>query len=115
MERLLERRRAPRGHVDDPSWLAMPSTWRVQLIDVSLGGVAFASPYALEPGRTLSIRSMVGRDAVNAQIRVCWSRRRCPGDSTPADYEVGAAFVSLEDCSRRALSAFLRLSPSDRS
>ena len=54
----------------------MPSTWPVQLVDVSLGGVAFSSPYGLEIGRTVAVRATLGLDAFNGQIRVCWSRTR---------------------------------------
>jgi c-di-GMP-binding flagellar brake protein YcgR len=106
-----ERRRSPRGVAGELSWLAMPSTWRVQLIDVSLGGVAFTSPYALEVGRVVSMRATLGREALNVQVRICWSRPRTTGGGVPADHEVGAAFQSIEESSRRALHAFLKCPP----
>lgn len=111
MDGSIERRRSPRGAVDQLSWLAMPSTWRVQLIDVSFGGVAFTSPYPLDVGRTASMRATLGREAFNVQIRVSWSRRRASSGGVPADYEIGASFLSIEESSQRGLSAFLKSSP----
>jgi hypothetical protein len=110
-DEIMERRRSPRGPADRLSWLAMPSTWRVQLLDVSIAGVAFTSPYALDVGRTAAVRATLGRDAFNVQIRVCWCRRRTPAGGVPADYEIGATFLSIDDSSRRTLHAFLKCPP----
>lgn len=107
-----ERRRSQRAEVGPRSWLAVPSTWPVQLLDLSLGGLAFSSPYSLEIGRTASVRATLGRDAFNGQIRVCWSRPRGTHSPTRLPFEIGAVFLPLEEGSRQALETFLRLSRS---
>ena len=103
-----ERRRSVRAAADTNSWLALPSTWPVQLLDVSLGGLAFSSPYDIEPGRTASVRVTFGGQAFNSKVRVCWSRRRTAITSSRPGFDIGACFLSLEDASRRALEAFLK-------
>jgi PilZ domain-containing protein len=107
-----ERRRSLRANVDAVSWLTIPATWPIQLQDLSLGGVAFTSPFPMEVGRTASVRATVGGDALSCPIRVCWTRPRhsVPGRSL---FEVGAVFLPLEDSSRRALEVFLKLSPAE--
>ena len=91
----------------------MPSMWPVQLLDLSLGGVSFVSPYALDVGRTASVRATFGRDAFSGQIRVCWTRSRGGGASPRQDFEVGAVFLPLADESRRALQGFLKVPRSE--
>ena len=107
---MLERRRAQRTSLAGESWLTVPATWPVQLTDVSLGGLAFASPYALEVGRTVAVRTTLGRDAFNGQIRVCWSRPRGSGRAIKPHYEIGAVFLPLDDHCRQALESFLNVS-----
>ena len=106
-----ERRRSQRATLGPRSWLAMPSTWPVQLFDVSLGGLAFSSPYGLEIGRTLALRATLGREAFNGQIRVCWSRARSAASAVRPQFEIGAVFLPLDESSRRALESFLKLPP----
>ena len=103
-----ERRRSVRAPADANSWLALPSTWPVQLLDLSLGGIAFSSPYDIEPGRTASVRVTFGGQAFNGKVRVCWSRRRTVITSNRPGFDIGACFLSLEDGSRRALESFLK-------
>jgi hypothetical protein len=105
-----ERRRSQRATLGGRSWLTTPSTWPVLLVDVSLGGVAFSSPYGLEIGRTVAVRATLGRDAFNGQIRVCWSRPRSASAIRP-QFEIGAVFLPLDESSRRALESFLKLPP----
>lgn len=106
-----ERRRAPRAAVGPRSWLQAPATWPVQLLDMSLGGVAFSSPYRLDVGRTLAVRATLGRQAFSGHLRVRWSRPHGTGGAVKAPFEIGAAFLPLDEGSRRALEAFLKLSP----
>ena len=107
-----ERRRSLRATINGMSWLAMPATWPIQLHELSLGGLAFASPFPMEVGRTASVRATLGSEALSCPIRVCWTRprRAVPGRS---QFEVGAVFLPLDDSSRRALEMFLKLSSAE--
>jgi hypothetical protein len=105
-----ERRRSPRVPVAPQSWLAVPSTWPVQLVDLSVAGMAFSSPYSLEVGRTAAVRTTLGGDAFSTQIRVCWSRPRASSLPARAQFEVGAVFLDLDAHNRRALESFLKMS-----
>jgi hypothetical protein len=107
-----ERRRALRASVSGLSWLAMPATWPIQLQELSLGGLAFTSPFPMEIGRTVSVRATLGGEALSCPIRVCWMR---PGRTVTgrSQYEVGAVFLPLDHSSRRALEVFLKLSPAE--
>lgn len=104
-----ERRRAPRVEVDGRSWLAVRSTWPVQLADLGIGGLALSSPYALTVGREVSLRTTLGREAFTGQVRVCWARGRHAASHGRPRFEMGGAFLSLEESSRRALQSFLKL------
>jgi hypothetical protein len=105
-----ERRRSRRVPVGAGCTLALPSTWSVQLLDVSLGGMSFSSPHDISTGRTVSVRATLAREPFSGQLRVCWSRSLGPATS----FEIGATFLPLDDGSRRALRAFLKLPPSER-
>ena len=105
-----ERRRSQRALTSGfQSWLSVPSTWPVQLLDVSMTGMAFSSPYRLEVGRTVLVRTALGREPFTGEIRVCWSRQRGPRNSVWHGFEVGAVFLPLEDSSRSALESFLKV------
>lgn len=105
-----ERRRSPRATVaGSQSWLSVPSTWPVQVLDVSTSGMAFSSPYGLEVGRTLVLRTTMGQKAFTGEIRVCWSSRRDTPNSVRPRFEIGAVFLPLEDSSRSALESFLKV------
>jgi hypothetical protein len=91
------------------AWLMAAATWPVELLDVSMGGLSFLSPYALEIGHTASIRTALGREAFSGGIRVCWTRP--PTAGSKPQFTVGAAFLPLDESSRRVLEAFLKLSP----
>ena len=107
-----ERRRSPRATISSESWLSLATTWSVRLLDMGLGGLAFSSPFVLDAGRTATLRVTLGQEPFNGQIRVCWSRQRGPTYGGGSPYEIGAAFLPLDESSRRALEAFLKLSPS---
>ena len=110
MQSLPERRRSPRAVIPSESWLSLPSSWSVRLLDVSLDGVAFSSPFDVAHGRIIRFRAPLGQHPFNAQVRVCWSQRRRVVSAVDAAYEIGAAFMPLDEGDRHALEAFLRLS-----
>jgi hypothetical protein len=87
----------------------MPSTWPVQLLDLSMSGMAFSSPYGLEVGCTVVIRTMLGPEAFTGEVRVCWIAHRGPLKSARPQFEIGAVFLPLEDTNRSALESFLKL------
>ena len=109
-----ERRRAPRAAVQPGCWLTMVSTSSVQLLDLSAGGVAFVCPVRLEQGRTASIATSLGGQAFSCQLQVCWCRHAPVVSSRYPQFETGAAFLPLEESSRRVLQSFLKLSPRER-
>ena len=80
----------------------------MRLIDLSRGGLAFSSPYDLEPGRTASVRVTLSGEAFTGKVRICWSRRRTAITSSRPGFDVGACFLLLEESSRRALESFLK-------
>jgi hypothetical protein len=90
----------------------MPATWPIQLQELSLGGLAFTSPYPIEVGRTASLRATLAGEALNCPIRACWTRTRSERAAVP-EYEVGALFLSLDESGRRALGGFLKLPPAE--
>ena len=106
-----ERRRSVRVVVDGSSSVRLPAAWPVQLLDLSLGGAAFASPHRLEPGRTVAVRTTLAGAPFNAELQVCWARLMTGRQHTPVRFEVGAKFLPLDESSRRALVGFLKLSP----
>jgi len=106
-----DRRRSARAAVGEGSWFTLPSAWTVQLLDVSLSGLAFVSPLRFETGRIASVRATLGGEAFTARIRVCWSAASGAPVHVTKSFTVGAAFLPLEDGSRRALHTFLKVSP----
>jgi hypothetical protein len=107
-----ERRRSLRAAVSSASWLAMPATWPIRLKELSLGGLAFTSPQAIEVGSRVSVRATLGSEALSCPIRVCWTRPRT-GQPGQTQYEVGAVFMPLDEGGRRALQLFLKQSPAE--
>lgn len=106
-----ERRRSARVPIGPGSWLTVPSTSAVELVDLSLGGVAFTSPHRLEQGRKVTVRTTLGRDGFSGRVQVCWSRRLGAGIARPAQFEVGARFLALDESSDRALRSILKVNP----
>jgi hypothetical protein len=105
-----ERRRSPRAAIPPESWLTLPSTWSVRLLDMSLGGLAFSSPFLLARGRTAALRATLGQEPFNGPIRIRWSRPSGLSYVGGSPYEIGAAFLPLDESNRRALETFLKLS-----
>jgi hypothetical protein len=116
LERALpDRRRSHRAAVGPGSCLTMSSARTVQLLDLSLAGLAFSSPYGLEAGRTVSMRATLGGEAFTVRIRTCWSA--ASGGAAPGGrrFTVGAVFLGLDESSRSTLQSFLKLSPPSES
>jgi hypothetical protein len=108
-----ERRRAERVAVETPSWLSLPTSWSVQLIDVGMGGVSFSSPHPIEEGRTVYMTATLDGAAFSSPIRICWCKLRNGTSARRRRYETGGTFLQLEEESRKTLWRFLRMSASE--
>jgi hypothetical protein len=107
-----ERRRVQRVAVGTNSWLALPTSWSVELIDVGLAGLSFLSSHALVVGRTVFVTATLDGEAFNTPIQVCWCKLR-KGDGRQPRYEIGATLQQMDESARRTLSRFLRITPSE--
>ena len=105
-----ERRRAQRVTVDTASELIVPTSWPIQVQDVSLGGASFHSTYRLDMGRRVQVFGTLGGEPFRASVQVCWVHARRDRVTGRPGYEVGAAFVDFAGGSRNALEEFLKRS-----
>ena len=60
-------------------------------LDVSLGGLSFRSPRALDPGSLVSVRIALVSPPFESDVRIVWCREAGAG------YKVGAVFLNLQD------------------
>jgi len=107
-----ERRRVQRVTVGASSWLALPTSWSVELIDVGMAGLSFLSSHGLEVGRTVFVTATLDGEAFNSPIQVCWCKLR-KSDGRQPRYEIGATLQQMEEGSRRTLWRFLRITPTE--
>jgi hypothetical protein len=107
-----ERRRVQRVTIGTSSWLALPTSWSVELIDVGMAGLSFLSSHSLEVGRTVFVTATLDGEAFNSPIQVCWCKLR-KGDGRKPRFEIGATLQQMEESSRRALWRFLRITPTE--
>ena len=74
------------------------NTWRSapdpHTFNVSLGGLAFLSPFGLEPGTEVEVRIPCVRPEFETRARVVW----CSGED--GAYELGIQFIDAEDAFR---------------
>jgi len=104
-----ERRRSQRVTVGASSWLALPTSWSVGLLDIGMAGLSFASSHPLDIGRTVFVSARLDGEAFNGPIQVCWCRLKPGEPGRPQRYEVGGTFQQVEENSRRTLWRFLRM------
>jgi hypothetical protein len=107
-----ERRRVQRVTVGTSSWLALPTSWSVELIDVGMAGLSFLSSHALEVGRTVFVTATLDGEAFNSPIQVCWCKLR-KSDGRQPRYEIGGTLQQMEEGSRKTLWRFLRITPTE--
>ena len=107
-----ERRRGQRVAVGASSWLALPTSWSVELIDVGMAGLSFLSTHALQVGRTVYVTARLDGEAFNSPVQVCWCKLR-KSAARPPRYEVGATLQQMDETSRRTLWRFLRITVSE--
>lgn len=110
---LPERRRVQRVAVSANSWLALPTSWSVELIDIGMAGLSFSSSHPLEVGRTVHVTATLDGQAFNSPIQVCWCKLRKAESGRRGRYEIGATLQHMEDGNRRTLWRFLRITPSE--
>lgn len=99
-----DRRKSPRFPCP-PGWeVALRMTSSATIIDISGGGVLFASKVQFEPGDRARLRLRLGDEDFTSEIEV---RRKAPPQR--GEWRTGAAFVSLDALSRRNLEHLLLL------
>ena len=113
MSSVPERRRVQRVSVGTSSWLALPTSWSVGLIDIGIAGLSFSSTHPLEAGRTVYVSATLDGEAFNGPIQVCWCKLRNSDSVRQQRYEIGGTFQQVEENSRRTLWRFLRLTASE--
>ncbi len=90
-------------------------SYRVRTRDISRGGVSFHAPVPLERGTAFTIELALvfeGRarsEPLALAGQVVWCTRR------KDDYQVGAAFLSLDETTRKHLAMFLDFLAESRS
>ncbi len=90
-------------------------SFQVRTRDISRGGVSFHSPVPLERGTTFTIEiSLVFEGRAQSEPlalvgQVVWCTRR------KEDYQVGAAFLSLDETTKKHLVMFLDFLAESRS
>lgn len=85
----------------------------MQLLDLSIGGLAFSSPYTLGSGSTASLYATLAGQAFSARLRVCWIGGARAAGSGGSGITIGAVFLPLEEDGRSVLQSFLKVSPSE--
>ena len=102
-----ERRRVQRVTVGTSSWLALPTSWSVGLLDIGTAGLSFSSSHPLDVGRTVFVSARLDGEAFNGPIQVCWCKLKNDESGRQQRYEIGGTFQQVEDTSRRTLWRFL--------
>lgn len=104
-----DRRRWPRVPVTRlvPD-VSLPLSATVQLLDISETGVLLASGQSLDVGRRAQLRLRIGAEPLDVLVEVRRVTSARPGLSA---FRVGAAFVNLDEDSRRKIAALLRGQP----
>jgi predicted GH43/DUF377 family glycosyl hydrolase len=102
-----ERRRYPRIPVDAaPPVITLPMSATVQVLDISETGVLLASSQPLGIGRRANLKVRLGAEPLALQVEV---KRVLPNiNNTRTAYRMGAAFVDLDDTTKKKLETFLR-------
>jgi hypothetical protein len=102
-----ERRRHRRVPiVRDLPETTLPVSATVQVLDISETGVLLASTQPLDIGRRAHLRTRLGSEPLAVQVEI---KRLLPSlKHTSTAYRMGAAFVELDDDTRRKLETFLR-------
>jgi c-di-GMP-binding flagellar brake protein YcgR len=107
METFHERRKFPRAAIEGLRQVTLPVSCAVQLLDISEQGVLMASAAAPLPrvGQRGRLRAMLGSESFSAEVEI---RRLSQAVEAPGQVRIGAAFVSVEENSRRAIERFLK-------
>ena len=107
----VERRRSPRVEPAGEHKLTLDITMPVEVLDISLTGVQFASNAELSIGDRAELRTAIGSRSVAVAIEV----RRVAPDPRPtragARYRAGAVFDTVSTEQRMALEQLLGTEP----
>ena len=102
----LERRRYPRSGPDEAPDLLWPAVVDIEILDLSLTGVAFSASSELGLGRRVQVRTVLSGAPFAATAEVVRSEVGTQTRRTNR-YLVACTFVSLDDTSRKTLGRFL--------
>jgi hypothetical protein len=99
----IERRGSPRIERPAGVTLELCEWMTVDLKDASMSGAMFTSKLPIEPGNRAQFHTRFGERRFRAQVDV----KRLTRQDPTVDWEIGAAFVSMDGESRRNLESFL--------
>ncbi len=107
MADLEERRRHRRLTPDEDVRLSLSVLLEVEIIDVSTSGLMFSSEVELTIGHRLQVLTLLGGEPFSAWVDVRRAERESPLSPQARRCRYGAAFVAIEEKSRRNLQRFL--------
>ena len=99
----VERRRAPRSPIQGGTFVRMPISVSVQVLDISQGGVLLQSSRPVTVGLRAPLRLSIGGESFAAEVVVT---RVLP--SIGGAYAIGAKFLALTPEDRQLIDRFTR-------
>ena len=102
----IERRRHVRSAPHESSQLLWPSVVDIEIMDLSLGGVAFSASNELTVGRRVHVRTVLAGAPFSATAEVVRSELGTQMRRTNR-YLVACIFPNLDDANRKTLGRFL--------
>jgi PilZ domain-containing protein len=102
----IERRRHPRSAPHEASELLWPGVVDIEIMDLSLTGVAFSASAELPVGRRVQVRTVLGGAPFSAAAEVIRTELGTQTRRTNR-YLVACIFPNLDDANRKTLGRFL--------
>jgi hypothetical protein len=102
----VERRRHARSAPHEASELLWPSVVDIEIMDLSLGGIAFSASSELPVGRRVQVRTVLGGAPFTATAEVIRTELGTQMRRTNR-YLVACIFPNLDDPNRKTLARFL--------
>ena len=102
----IERRRHARSTPHESSELLWPAVVDIEIMDLSLGGIAFSASSELPIGRRVHVRTVLGGAPFSATAEVIRTELGTQMRRTNR-YLVACVFPNLDDANRKTLGRFL--------